>query len=532
MEQYIIVYSRYAVTLFMLLYALLSLYRVSAGGRPGSRYVYRSGERRACDNLMSVLIFLIQFIVFLTICVEKGTADYLFFYCLSQIVLFASMALFLMIYPEADRLLLNNMSLLLGCGFMILTRLDLHKAVKQLVIAALSIAVSMAVPLVMKNCGRSLRRMSALYAGIGITALGAVLALGQVTHGSRISLQILGFTFQPSEFVKLLFVLCMASLLWRDTSLKRLSLAAVIGAAHVLILVLSRDLGSALIFYTVFVFLVFLATGKYRYLLFGTAGGAGAALVAYRLFSHVQVRVQAWRDPWSVIDSQGYQITQSLFAISRGSWFGLGIGQGTPKDIPFVETDFIFAAVTEEMGILFGVCLLLVCISCFLVCIRRALVEEDFFYRLVFCGLGILYLFQIFLTVGGGTRFIPLTGVTLPFVSYGGSSVMTSILLFAMLQGCILRQEERTARAEWEGAFDEEDFDEEEYDPSFGEYDSSYEEDDPVYDEYDPSYREYAPACQEEYDDRYWDEDPCLEEEEYDNEQEEDWPGYDRKKRR
>lgn len=525
MEQYIIVYSRYAVTLLMLLDTLLSLSCVSSGWRARGRQENGGVQTRGRDNLMSVLTFLIQFTVFLTICIEKGTADYLFFYCISQIVLFASMALFLMIYPGADRLLLNNMCLLLGCGFMLLARLDLYKAVKQLVILSLSIAVSLAVPWMMKYWNRSLKRLSGLYAGIGIAALAAVLALGQVTHGSRISFHILGITFQPSEFVKLLFVLCMASLLWRDTSLKRLSLAAVIGAAHVLILVLSRDLGSALIFYTVFVFLVFLATGKYRYLLLGGAGGAGAALVAYRLFSHVQVRVQAWKDPWSVIDSQGYQITQSLFAISRGSWFGLGIGQGTPKDIPFVETDFIFAAVTEEMGILFGVCLLLICISCFLACIRYALAEEDSFYRLVLSGLGIMYLFQIFLTVGGGVRFIPLTGVTLPFVSYGGSSVMTSVLLFSMLQGCILMQKERLA---WEEDYEWEEDDEEEA------YDSFYEEE-PFYGEASScgeyEYEEYVPF-QEEEDSLYWEKETYRADREYDNQWEEDWPGYDRKKRR
>ena len=174
-----------------------------------------------------------------------------------------------------------------------------------------------------------------------------------------------------------------------------------------------------------------------------------AAWVAYRLFSHVQVRVQAWRDPWSVIDGQGYQITQSLFALSRGGWFGLGIGQGTPQDIPYVETDFIFAAVTEELGLLFSVSLLVVCVCCFLQMMRialgsfpgnvhgmaqsNALVQQDRFYRLLASGFGVMYIFQVFLTVGGGIRFIPLTGVTLPLVSYGGSSVMTTLLMFAVV---------------------------------------------------------------------------------------------------
>ena len=150
--------------------------------------------------------------------------------------------------------------------------------------------------------------------------------------------------------------------------------------------------------------------------------------------------MQAWKDPWTVIDSQGYQITQSLFAMSRGGWFGLGIGQGTPKDIPFVETDFIFAAITEELGILYAVCLILICLSCFIFFVRIALKTRDRFYRLIAAGLAIVYLFQIFLTVGGEVKFIPLTGVTLPLVSYGGSSVMTTLFLLAVIQGIFLRQ--------------------------------------------------------------------------------------------
>ena len=257
-----------------------------------------------------------------------------------------------------------------------------------------------------------------------------------------------------------------------DTSLKNLAIAAAVAGGHVLVLVLSRDLGSALIFFLVFVFLVFFATGKYRYLALGAAGGCAAACVAYRLFSHVQVRVQAWRDPWSVIDSQGYQITQSLFALSRGGWFGLGIGQGTPEDIPYVETDFIFAAVTEELGLLFSVSLLVVCICCFLQMMRIALdntrgmarnhvsVQQDHFYRLLASGFGVMYIFQVFLTVGGGIRFIPLTGVTLPLVSYGGSSVMTTLFLFAAVQGAGLKR--RAPFPEDDGEdWDEEDWDEE-----------------------------------------------------------------------
>ena len=501
MEQFIVIYSRYVIALPAVLYAVLSMVRVSLSPRKG----------RPVDTAQTVCIFVLQFVAFLTLCLETGELDALFFYAFSQIVLFVSMMLFLMIYPGMNRAILNHMCFLLGTGLLILGRLDLQQAIRQLIIAAAGMIISMAIPYVVRNWGQLLKKLTLLYAGTGFLALFAVLILGQVTHGSRISYTVAGITFQPSEFVKLLFVFFLAALLWEDASLKNLTVAAVVAGAHVLVLVLSRDLGSALIFFLVFVLLVFFATGKYRYLALGAAGGCAAAWVAYRLFSHVQVRVQAWRDPWSVIDSQGYQITQSLFALSRGGWFGLGIGRGTPEDIPYVETDFIFAAVTEELGLLFSVSLLVACVCCFLQCMRIALgnahAQQDRFYRLLASGFGVMYIFQVFLTVGGGIRFIPLTGVTLPLVSYGGSSVMTTLFLFAAVQGAGLKR-----RAPLPGD-DEEDWDEE---------DDEWQEDD----EWREEGEKYA---DEEYEEEYDTGEPDGEwyEDEYEEEEVNEWEDED-----
>ena len=171
-------------------------------------------------------------------------------------------------------------------------------------------------------------------------------------------------------------------------------------------------------------------------------------MVAYRLFSHVQVRVQAWRDPFSCIDDAGFQITQSLFAISSGGWFGLGLFRGNPTSIPLVEADFVFSAVAEELGILFSMCMILICISSFIMCMNISLKLQDRFYRLIAFGLGVTYIFQVFLTVGGGTKFIPMTGVTLPFISYGGSSVLTTLIMFFIIEGLyIIRRDEGDKRA-------------------------------------------------------------------------------------
>ena len=181
--------------------------------------------------------------------------------------------------------------------------------------------------------------------------------------------------------------------------------------------------------------MVFVATRNYLYLLLGVGSGALASVLAYRLFAHVRVRVLAFRDPFGYIDTAGYQIAQSLFAIGTGGWFGMGIYQGQPTAIPFVEEDSIFSAIAEEWVLLFALCLILVCLSCFLMFMNIATKQKDDFYRLVAVGIGVTYIFQIFLTIGGGTRFIPLTGVTLPLVSYGGSSVLSTIIMFAIIEG-------------------------------------------------------------------------------------------------
>ena len=437
MEIYITELSKYLITLFMALYTLECF------------LVFRFQEeedRNGCYIRQNLLMFLVHFSCFLVICFETGNIEYLFFYVLQQILLFATVMLFRMVYPKGNRLIVNNMCLLLSIGFVILTRLSFEKAIKQFFIVTVSIVAGMLIPYFIHKL-KFLKSLTWVYAAAGIVALGVVLILGAVTYGSKISYSIAGVTFQPSEFVKIVFVFFLASALYESHDLPRVILTAALAGIHVLILVASRDLGSALIFFIVYVMMVFIATSRWIYLLLGCAGGCGAAVLAYRFFSHVQVRVQAWKDPFSCIDDAGYQITQSLFAISSGGWFGLGLFRGTPTSIPFVEADFVFSAVAEELGILFSMCMILVCISCFIMFMDISVRLQDRFYRLIAFGLGVTYIFQVFLTVGGGTKFIPMTGVTLPFISYGGSSVLTTLVMFFIIEGLfIIRQEEGAKR--------------------------------------------------------------------------------------
>lgn len=409
-----------------------------------------------------IYLFLIQFFAYMTLSLRTGKIDYLFFYAFLQIVLFSMIVLYPMIYPKSDRCLVNNMALLLSIGFIILTRLDFQKAYKQFGIVTVSIIISMTIPFLIKKL-KFLSDIKWIYALIGLSALSIVLILGQVTHGSKISYTILGITLQPSEFVKILFIFSMAGFLYQASAFKDVVISAIVAALYVMVLVVSKDLGSALIFFVGYLFMVFIASKNYLYLFLGILGGSGAAVISYKIFRHVQVRVQAFVDPFSVIDREGYQITQSLFAVACGSWFGMGLLKGAPEDIPYVESDFIFSAVSEEMGVFFSIGMLLICLSCFLIMMNTSAKIKNRFFRLVACGLGVIYIFQVFLTVGGGIKFIPLTGVTLPFVSYGGSSVLASLLIFGVIQGIIILQSEEAEDDELE-EYEEIEDDEEEDD--------------------------------------------------------------------
>lgn len=389
--------------------------------------------------ILTVIIFLIHLIGNAALLLQTGSMKLIFLYGGEVVMLVLVLALYRLLYPKLSRLLMRNMLMLLVISFIVLTRLNFDAAVKQVLIVACSYVLCLAVPYIVKNCNW-LGSFGWLYGFGGIAFLLIVLVLGTTNRGATNWLDIGGFSIQPSEFVKLLFVLSIAALFRTGVDFRRIILISVLAGANVLVLVLQKDLGGALIFFVTYVFVLYVATAKPLYLFAGLAGGSVAAYVAYQLFYHVQVRVLAWQNPFAYIDKEGYQITQSLFAIGTGGWFGMGLNRGLPTDIPVVESDFIFSAISEELGGLFAICTVLIYISCFVMFINIALEKEDVFYRLSAVGFAVMFAFQVFLSIGGVTKFIPSTGVTLPLVSQGGSSVFTTILMFMILQGINLRE--------------------------------------------------------------------------------------------
>lgn len=387
------------------------------------------------------VMFMIHFMAFAGMYFKIGENKILIFYLVQVLILTIIILLYGKLYPKVSRLIVNNMCMLLTIGFIMITRLSYDKAIKQTIIVAGGVGVSLLVPIIIRKA-RGLAELRILYAFVGIVALAAVVIVGQVSGGAKLGFTIAGIGIQPSEFVKILFVFFVAASFYQSTGFKNVVATTVVAALHVLILVVSKDLGAALIIFAVYLVMLYVATRKPFYTLAGLGAGSVAAVAAYHLFSHVRVRVHVWKDPFAVYNKGGYQVAQSLFAIGTGSWFGTGLFQGKADAIPVADEDFIFSAISEEMGLIFALCLILICVSCYLMFLNIAMQLRNRFYKLVALGLGTCYIFQTFLNIGGVTKFIPSTGVTLPLVSYGGSSVLSTLIMFAIIQGLYILKED------------------------------------------------------------------------------------------
>ena len=421
--------SKYVILTLMVIYTFHCFYLVKQQSEE---------ERNESLRQQLMLIFFMDFTAFLVIYLKTGKFQVVLFY-VEMMAFFAGIQiLYRIFYKKASILLLNNMCMLLSVGFIMLCRLDVSTATRQLVIVAGVNVVALIVPVLIRKM-KFLKDLTWVYAGIGIVLLAAVFVLAKTSYGAKLSLM----GIQPSEAIKITFVFFMAALLRKGADFSKVVQATVVAGLHVGILVLSRDLGSAVIFFAAYLVMIYVASRNVGYLALGLAGGSAGAVVAYHLFGHVRQRVTAWKDPMAVYQNEGYQIVQSLFAIGTGGWFGMGLYQGMPDKIPLGSSDFVFASISEELGGAFAVCIVLVCFSCFLMFLNIAMQIRDQFYKLIALGLGCVYGVQVFLNVGGVIKFIPSTGLTLPLVSYGGSSILCTIIMFAIIQGLyIMRQDE------------------------------------------------------------------------------------------
>ena len=425
MELFIVEMARYVIILLFALYTFYS-FRAFAGHNK-----QRQNRVFAAQRTLTLLLHTVMSAILI---MENKNIMYVGLWAAE----FAFYLIFIKVYQACykglSKLVLNNMMMCMMVGFVILGRLASDYAVHQIILAAAAMVLCIFVPLIIEKF-RILEKMGWYFAVIGIVFLMLVFVIGVEKYGSRNWISVGGIAIQPSEFVKILYVFFMASLLSQTTKFKHIVIISAVAAVHVVILVAEKDLGAALIYFVTYIFVLYVATTKVQYLGAGLAGGTLASIVAYHLFSHVKTRVQAWRDPWGEIRGGGYQVAQSLFAIGTGGFIGMGLGKGLPGSVPVVESDFVFSAISEELGGVFAICLIMVYLSSYIMFVNIAMKMKKQFYKLTAFGLSVVFIFQVFLCVGGVTKFIPSTGVTLPLISYGGSSIVTTIIIFSVIQG-------------------------------------------------------------------------------------------------
>ncbi len=352
--------------------------------------------------------------------------------------------------PDADPVLLPMAALLNGIGYVVIAGLDEQLARQQAVWTAVGIGAFIATLVVVKR-PRDLERYRYTFAvvGLGLLLLPLLPVIGETINGSRIWVSLGPVNFQPGEVAKVVLALFFAAYLadqreliatsvWKVGPLrlpdpKYLGPVVIAWLVSLVVMVYQKDLGSSLLFFALFVVMLWVATDRPSFLVLGAALFAAGAYLSWRLFGHVQDRVEIWLDPWKDPTGSGYQLIQGLFAMGFGGVAGTGLGLGGQVRIPASENDFIFAVISEQLGLLGGTVVIMAFLLMVGAGLRVALLAEHAFDKLLATGLTLLLGVQAFIIIGGVTRLLPLTGVTLPFVSYGGSSLVVNYVLLALL---------------------------------------------------------------------------------------------------
>ncbi|AQA03021.1 cell division protein FtsW [Mycobacterium sp. MS1601] len=393
---------------------------------------------------------------------EQGLSLDLISYTVAYLALFAGAHLAIRRFaPYADPLLLPVVALLNGLGLVMIHRLDLAigaaevsqgPSANQQVLWTLVGVLGFSLVVILLKDHRQLSRYGYVcgLAGVILLMIPAVLpARFSEQNGAKIWIRFPGFSIQPAEFSKILLLVFFAAVLVAKRDLFTSAGKHVLGldvprprdlapllAAWIVsigVMVFEKDLGTSLLLYASFLVMVYIATDRLSWVIIGLSLFAAGSVAAYYLFDHVKVRVQNWLDPFADPDGAGYQMVQSLFSFATGGIFGTGLGNGQPGTVPAASTDFIIAAVGEELGLVGLAGVLMLYTIVIIRGLRTAIAVRDSFGKLLAAGLACTLGIQLFIVVGGVTKLIPLTGLTTPWMSYGGSSLVANYLLLALL---------------------------------------------------------------------------------------------------
>jgi peptidoglycan glycosyltransferase len=371
--------------------------------------------------------------------------------------------------PNADGVLLPLAALLNGLGYAIIARLDTDLAGLQATWTLVSIGAYALTLLVVRRATDLARyKWTFAFIGMALLVMPLVPGLGFGNASARLWVSIGPINFQPGEFAKIALAIFFAAYLTERRELiaaggwklgpfnlpepRHMGPLLVAWAASLLVMIGQKDLGSSLLFFALVVVLLWISTERASFLVFGAFLFATGAVLAWSQFSHVQDRVDVWLDPWAQAEGLGYQLVQAVYALAWGGTTGTGLGLGDPSRIPEVQNDFIFAAIGEELGLLGATAVIAAFVLMVGAGMRVAVQAERPFEKLLAAGLTTILGVQAFIILGGVTRVVPLTGVTLPFVSYGGSSLLSNYILLALLMrisDSVGRPTAGTARVGW-----------------------------------------------------------------------------------
>jgi cell division protein FtsW (lipid II flippase) len=392
-----------------------------------------------------ILTFIVLFLLsaFLLLSFKEGAFDFALFLpgLIFAIFLVLQYNILSVFFRHIDRFALLITSFLCALSIVMLYRMDPETGGKQFIwILVGNVCMIVALNVIART--RNFGRINWFFMTIAVGMLGITLALAQTTYGAKNWLTIGSFSFQPSEFAKILFLIVTAYFFATKMRKRDLWPYFLFTILCVGLLVMARDLGAALLFAGTFLIVFYVGTGNVGITLFSMAAFAGGALLSYGMFNHVRMRVEVWHDPWATYHDNGYQIVQGLLAIASGGLLGTGLGNGIPQSIPVAQSDYIFAAISEEFGIITAIAL----IAMYLVFIvRGVLIAMDArtrFDKLLVFGATCMLSLQSFIIIGGVIKLIPLTGITMPFVSYGGSSMLSSMMILGIIEGVAVKNGE------------------------------------------------------------------------------------------
>ncbi|MBU5437452.1 FtsW/RodA/SpoVE family cell cycle protein [Tissierella sp. MSJ-40] len=385
------------------------------------------------------LLFLFEILALLLLFVyQKDELDKFTFITGIGLILVIYISNFILLkVSTGDNYIFLIVTMLISIGIIMIYRIDPGLGLRQLIWISLSILIFFLTYFILKKI-KGWENWIKLYAIGSYTLFLLTFILGSRTKGAINWIRIGRFGFQPAEIIKLLLIFLISAYYTNFEKFKEKKYSSyylmLVVYSFIGLLFLQKDLGTALIFYLIFIALQYIYEEDRKLILYNIVLFSMGGILGYFMFNHVKIRFETWIDPWKYIDRQGYQITQSLFAIAEGGFFGSGLGLGYPDFIPEVHTDFIFSAICEEMGIFTGIGIIML----FLILVYRgfkiAMNQENQFFKIAALGISILFGIQSFIIFGGVLKMIPLTGITIPFVSYGGTSMLSSFIALGILQ--------------------------------------------------------------------------------------------------